>query len=92
MQKVITVSVNTKHIKKSPDSAFSINEVEGLNEWLALGWEIQEWDFLKEGEKDGDIVLLVILNDDMLSEDDEFLGDDFDEDEEEEDEEDFRKR
>ena len=78
MQKVITISVDTKHITKNAGSAFSINEVEGLNEWLALGWQIEEWDFLKEGEADGDIVLLVILNDDALYEDDKYLADDFD--------------
>ena len=78
MQKVITVSVDLKHITKKAGSAFSINEVEGLNEWLALGWQIEEWNFLKEGEADGDIVLLVILNDDALYEDDKYLADDFD--------------
>ncbi|MEO6723311.1 MAG: hypothetical protein ABIN67_23290 [Ferruginibacter sp.] len=92
MQKLITVSVNTKDIKKSADSPFTINEVDGLNEWLALGWEIEEWDFLKEAGTDGEIVLLVILNDNSLydEDDDDFFDGSFDadEDEEEEDEED----
>ena len=78
MQKLITVSVDTKQISRTAGSPFTINEVEGLNEWLNLGWEIEEWDFLKEGGDDGDIVLLVILNDNALNDDDdEYFDNDF---------------
>ena len=74
MQKLLTVSVDTKEIKRNTGTPFTINEVESVNEWLALGWQIEEWDFLKDGETDGDIILLVILNDDAVYE----QGDDFD--------------
>jgi len=78
MQKLITVSVDTKQISRTAGSPFTINEVEGINEWLNLGWEIEEWDFLKEGGTDGDIVLLVILNDNALNDDDdEYFDNDF---------------
>jgi hypothetical protein len=85
MQKLITISVDTKQIAKNPGSPFTINEVESVNEWLALGWEIEEWDFLKEGEGDGEVVLLVILNDDAV------YADDFDDEfnSEDEDDEDY---
>jgi len=73
MQKLITVSVDTKQLLQSPDNPFTINEVDSVNELLELGWEIEEWDFLKEGEGDGEILLLVILNDDaMFDREDEF--------------------
>ena len=88
MQKLITVSVNTKQIAKSVNGPFTINEVEGLNEWLALGWEIEEWDFLKEAGTDGEIVLLVVLNDNALYDDEDYFDEDFDaSDEDDEDEE-----
>ena len=83
MQKILTVCVDTKQLLKDAGSPFSINEVTGLNEWLTLGWEIQEWDFLKEGENDGEIVLLVVLNDDATY-DDDFMDDEFIEDDDDE--------
>jgi hypothetical protein len=73
MQKLITVSVDTKQLTQSPTNPFTINEVDSINELLEQGWEIEEWDFLKEGEGDGEILLLVILNDDaMFDREDEF--------------------
>jgi hypothetical protein len=73
MQKLITVSVDTKQLAQSPTNPFTINEVDSINELLEQGWEIEEWDFLKEGEGDGEILLLVILNDDaMFDSEDEF--------------------
>ena len=92
MQKLITVSVDTKQISRTPGSPFTINEVEGLNEWLNLGWEIEEWDFLKEGEKDGDVVLLIILNDDGLNDDSEFFENDFNSNEEDDEDESYQDR
>ncbi len=89
MQKIITVSIDIKQLPPS-DAAFAINEVDSLNEWLAMGWEIEEWDFLRDGNADGKILLLVILNDDAKYDgyddeiDDEFnFGDEDDEDEDE---------
>jgi len=91
MQKLITVSVDTKQLLKSPNNPFTINEVDSINELLQQGWEIEEWDFLKEDDGDGEIVLIVTLNDDaMFDDDDEDEFDDefdFDEDEVEDDEE-----
>lgn len=89
MQKLITVSVNTQQLIQSPTNPFTINEVDSINELLEQGWEIEEWDFLKEGEGDGEILLLVILNDDAMM---DRFDDEFDEefDEEEEDDEDER--
>ncbi|MEP7142606.1 MAG: hypothetical protein ABI707_07040 [Ferruginibacter sp.] len=92
MQKLITVSVDTKQLTQSPTNPFTINEVDSINELLEQGWEIEEWDFLKEGEGDGEILLLVILNDDSMFDredefDDEFgFSDDDDMDEDEADE------
>ena len=78
MQKLITVSVDTKQLIQSPTNPFTVNEVDSVNELLEQGWEIEEWDFLKEGEGDGEILLLVILNDDaMFDKDDDEFGDEF---------------
>jgi len=89
MQKLITVSVDTKQLLQSADNPFAINEVDSVNELLEQGWVIEEWDFLKEGEGDGEILLLVILNDDaMFDQDDSDFDDEFGlEDDDEEDEE-----
>ena len=78
MQKLITVTVDTKQLVHSPTNPFTINEVDSINELLEQGWQIEEWDFLKEGEGDGEILLLVILNDDaMFDNDDEEFDDEF---------------
>ena len=94
MQKLITVKVDTDQLGKSPNSAFTVNEVDSVNELLELGWEIEQLEILKSGTSDGEIVFLALLNDDpvMNDYDDEFdeeFGmheDDDDEDDEEEDE------
>ena len=86
MQKVITIAIDTTQLSAVKTGPFSVAEAEEVNELLELGWQIEEWDFLKEGETDGQIVLLVILNDDLMYEDNE---DDFDEGFKEEDDEDY---
>ena len=95
MQKLITVSVDTKQLLKSPTNPFTINEVDSINELLNQGWEIEEWDFLKEDDGDGEILLIVTLNDEAMFDDedvDEFDDEfDFDEDEDEEEEEEDEK-
>ncbi|MEO6732357.1 MAG: hypothetical protein ABIN01_14160 [Ferruginibacter sp.] len=88
MQKLITVSVDTKQLTQSPTNPFTINEVDSINELLEQGWEIEEWDFLKEGEGDGEMLLLVILNDDSMFDREDDFDDEFGFDEDEEDEED----
>src|SRR6187401_1779033 len=87
MQKLITVSVDTKQLKQSPTDTFTINHVDSVNELLEQGWEIEEWDFLKERGDDGEILLMVILNDDaMFDREDEFDNEfDFDEDDDDDD-------
>ena len=88
MQKLITVSIDTRQLFKDPNTPFTINEVESINELLEDGWEIEEWDFLKEDAGDGQILLLVTLNDDALfdEEDDEFDdGFEYDDDDEDDD-------
>ncbi len=79
MQRLITVSVDTTQLIQNPNDPFSLNEVDSVNDLLALGWEIEEWDFLKEDSGDGQILLLVTLNDEMMFGDEESdLEDDFD--------------
>ena len=74
MQKVITIAVDTTQLNAGKSTPFAINELTEINELLELGWQIEEWDFLKEGETDGQVVLLVILNDEVQfeNEEDEF--------------------
>jgi hypothetical protein len=84
MQKLITVSVDTEQLKQSPTNPFTIHEVDSINELLEQGWEIEEWDFLKEGEGDGEILLLVILNDDAMFDREDEFNDEFGFDDEEE--------
>jgi hypothetical protein len=98
MQRLITVSVDIKQLMKSTINPFSINEVDSVNELLELGWEIEEWDFLKEDTGDGEILLLVTLNDEAtFRENDHEFDDDFEfnqidaEDEEEEEIEDEKR-
>ena len=72
MQKILTVSIDTLQIQRPVNTPFAIQEVEMLNEWLALGWQIDEWEFLKKPEADGNIILLVILSDDAIYNNDDF--------------------
>lgn len=84
MQKLITIALNTTQLNQAKTSPFAVNEVDEINEILELGWQIEEWEFLKKGEADGQVILLVILNDDLMSEEDEDEFDmGFDEDEDE---------
>lgn len=92
MQRLITVSVDTTQITQNPNDPFSINEVDSVNDLLAAGWEIEEWDFLKEDSGDGQILLLVTLNDDMMFGDEESdLEDDFDFEDDDDDDDDIEE-
>lgn len=71
MQRIVTVTVDTTQLNAGKLNPFAVNELEEINEVLQQGWQIEEWDFLKEGEADGLVVLLVILNDDLMFDDDE---------------------
>lgn len=75
MQKVVTIAVDTTQLYQGKTGPFSVSELDEINEFLELGWQIEEWDFLKEGESDGQVILIVILNDDTMFENEE---DDFD--------------
>lgn len=86
MQKIVTIAVDTTQLNKGSLTPFAVNELEEINEILELGWQIEEWDFLKEGETDGQVVLLVILNDDLSIENDH---DDFDTEFDEEDDDEY---
>ena len=93
MQKFVTIAIDTTQLNPGKVNAFAVNEVEEINDLLELGWQVEEWDFLKEGEADGQVVLMVILNDEDMFKDEE---DDFDmefeaEDDEYESEEDDRE-
>ena len=78
MQKLLTVTINAKQIIEGAKSNFKIEEVEGVNELLYQGWQIEEWNFLKEEASTGVIILIVILNDSSMFIDSEELSDDFD--------------
>ena len=74
MQKVITISVDTTQLIPGKTNPFILTEITEINEQLELGWQVEEWDFIKEGEQDGQVVLMMILNDDVRyeNEEDEF--------------------
>jgi hypothetical protein len=87
MQKLLTASVDVKQLVQGLKSPFTITAVEGINELLEQGWEIEEWDFLKEDAGNGMILLIVILNDNAMymdAEEQEELLEEFDFGEEEE--------
>ena len=66
MQKLVTIAIDTTQLKQTQLSPFAVNEVDEINELLELGWQIEEWDFLKETDMDGQVMLLVILNDEQM--------------------------
>lgn len=78
MQKLLTVTVNAKQIIEGAKSNFKIEEVEGVNELLYQGWQIEEWNFLKEEASTEVTILIVILNDSSMFINSEELSDDFD--------------
>ena len=89
MQKIVTVSIDTSQLSPGKLNPFSVMELEEINEILEMGWQVEEWDFLKEGEIDGKVVLMVILNDDQIEDEDEddLMFNNMIEDEEDDDEE-----
>lgn len=75
MQKVVTIAIDTTQLSQGKTTPFAVSELTEINEFLELGWQIEEWDFLYEGETDAKVVLLVILNDEQMFKHNE---DDFD--------------
>ena len=89
MQKIVTVAIDTTQLKAGKATPFSLNELEEINEVLELGWQIEEWDFIKECGTDGQVILLVTLNDDLVYTAD---GEDFNTEFEVDDDEDYNEK
>ena len=89
MQKIVTISIDTTQLKAGKATPFSLNELEEINEVLELGWQIEDWDFIKECGADGQVILLVTLNDDLVYADD---GEDFNTEFEVDDDEDYNEQ
>ena len=68
MQKIVTITLDTTQLAQGENGPFSVSEVDAINSFLELGWQVEEWEFLKEGEMDGQVILLVILNDNLMYE------------------------
>lgn len=68
MQKIVTITLDTTQLAQGENGPFSVSEVDEINSFLELGWQVEEWEFLKEGEMDGQVILLVILNDNLMYE------------------------
>ena len=77
MQKLLTVAIDAKLLINGLHSPFNIKEVEAINELLVQGWEIEEWNFLKEEAGTGVILLIVILNDSSMYVEADELSEDF---------------
>jgi hypothetical protein len=77
MQKLLTVAIDAKLLINGLHSPFNITEVEAINELLVQGWEIEEWNFLKEEAGTGVILLIVILNDSSMYVEADELSEDF---------------
>jgi hypothetical protein len=77
MQKLLTVAIDAKLLIIGLHSPFNITEVEAINELLVQGWEIEEWNFLKEEAGTGVILLIVILNDSSMYVEADELSEDF---------------
>lgn len=77
MQKLLTVAIDAKLLINGLHSLFNITEVEAINELLVQGWEIEEWNFLKEEAGTGVILLIVILNDSSMYVEADELSEDF---------------
>ena len=80
MQKLLTVAIDAKLLINGLQAPFKITEVVAINELLEQGWEIEEWNFLKEEAGTGVIILIVILNDSSMYVDADELSEDFDSD------------
>lgn len=67
MQKVIAVAINVNQLVAQSDQTFAMAELEELNDLLAEGWEIEDWSFLTDDPVNGRMPMLVVLNDNMMS-------------------------
>lgn len=79
MQKVITVSLDTKALMNADNEDVIIKDLDAVNAILLLGWEIQEWEILRTDDKTGRMLLWVVFTDEIFEDDeDEFDLDDLD--------------
>lgn len=87
MQKMITVTIDTKMLADRSHETFTIQEVDAVNELLESGWYMEEWEFLTEdADEDGKISLIAVLNDDqVMGLEEDFSYEDYNTDEEEDD-------
>ena len=78
MQKVITVSLDTRSLMSSGAGRTVVEEISEVNALLESGWDLEEFEVLHKDESTGKVLMWLVLSDDL------FLPDeDWDEDEEE---------
>lgn len=87
MQKMITITIDTKMLADSTHDTFTLQEVDAVNELLEAGWSIEEWEFLTDdADEDGKVSLVAVLNDEQTLglEEEDFSYEDFSTEEDEE--------
>lgn len=89
MQKMITVTIDTRMLASMSHEPFNLQEVDVVNELLEAGWYMEAWEFLnEEPDEDGKMSLIAVLNDDQIIGTEEYDYSHFSEDEDEDEEED----
>lgn len=73
MQKVITFSIDVNQLVARSEETFSVVEPVALNDLLREGWEIEDWSFLTDNPVNGRMPMLLVLSDDIFSEDEDEL-------------------
>ncbi len=85
MEKVVTVTLDSEALLQNITDETQVCEVNGLNAYLELGWNVTDWEILKVDDNTGRLLIWVVLNDDVYDDDDDddFDGFDFSDPEEE---------
>ncbi len=81
MQKVITVSLDTKSLMHTENGKSVVTEITEVNNLLEMGWELEEYEILHKDEASGKVLLWLVLTDDLFlpaDEDDDDEDEDFD--------------
>jgi hypothetical protein len=65
MQKLITVTINVEKLQTASQGAFTLTEIEEINDLLEDGWNVEEWEFISSEQESEKAVLLVILNNEL---------------------------
>lgn len=81
MQKVIFISIDVQELVAANHETFSFSSCEELNELLEDGWELEEWSFLLDDPIDNKVPIMVVLNNDMVTEDADELWREWDDEE-----------